>query len=196
MAGSGRQPSGEPCPQIVDQLSVNALDTGPIHAGSTEIVFRHYREPRARIPILVYDGLVIDDRHRVVDVSAAAIVPSTGTEAEAKAIRRPTHIAGSPVKMNPRRRPVGKRPGSPAPPTVGLVVVPATMVVGEPAPGLVADPGPAPSWIVAPASGTIGRPAHAHTRKPDVSVAGNIIPGSVIVEIVDSHVRGAAELGY
>ncbi len=87
MTGSGRQASGETCPQILHQSPVNALDTGPIYAGSTEIVFRNNGKSGCGILIVVDDGFIADDRNRVTDVSAAPIVASPRTEAEAKAIR-------------------------------------------------------------------------------------------------------------
>ena len=87
MTEPGRQTSGETCLQIPHQSPVNALDTGPIYAGSTEIVFRNNGESGCGILIVVDDGFIADDRNRVIDVPAAAIVASPGTEAEAKAIR-------------------------------------------------------------------------------------------------------------
>ncbi len=88
MTGPGRQASGETCLQIPRQSPVNAVDTGPIYAGSTEIVFRNKGESGCGIPLVVDDGFIADDRNRVIDVpAAAAIVASPRTEAEAKAIR-------------------------------------------------------------------------------------------------------------
>ena len=49
---------------------------------------------------------------------------------------------------------------------------------------------------MAPATNSIRRPANAYARKPDVAVAGNRIPGSVTVQIVDPYVRGASDFGY
>ena len=87
MTGPGRQASGETCLQIPRQSPVNALDTGPIYPGSTEIVLRNNGESGCGILIVVDDGFIADDRNRVIDVPAAAIVASPRTEAEAKAIR-------------------------------------------------------------------------------------------------------------
>jgi hypothetical protein len=91
MTGPARQACGETCLQIPRQSPVNALDAGPIHAGSPEIVFRNNGESGCGTLTIVDDGSIVDDCNRVIDVPAAAIVASPRTKAIA--IGRPADIA-------------------------------------------------------------------------------------------------------
>src|SRR6185369_4361978 len=62
--------------------------------------------------------------------------------------------------------------------------VPVAVVIGSPAPGIAADPGPAIEVYVFPAAHSIGRPAGIHRGHPDVSIRRIVLPLTIGIQIL------------
>src|SRR6185295_4857163 len=144
------------------------------------------------VPIPVPVAVEVRRAHEapVVEVAPVAAGPTveaeaeTGVEAEARAVeagvvagRAPADVARTPVPVHPGRRP--DVTGLPDP-AVGGQIVPAPVVIGHPAPGLVGNPGHA-GRRVDPAAVVKGTPAGGHPRPP-VRRAVDGDPGAVAGE--------------
>ena len=108
----------------------------------------------------------------------------------------PTHVVVRLLPGHPGRSPL--LAGDPLPTVVG-VVIPAAIVIGRPAVGLVRDPGPA---VLGPdpAPVLIGAPGARHVpRRPDPAVPRALDPvpvgGEVVVEEADVHRAAAVRAG-
>jgi hypothetical protein len=110
-------------------------------------------------------------------VVAAVGVPVPGVVI---AVWTPSDIAGPPDPAHPRRTPIP--PPRPYP-SEADVVVPRTVVVGQPSPGLVGNPRIAGGGPV-PATGAIGLPATTDGRLPCPGVDRvDVDPAPVVVEL-------------
>ena len=102
----------------------------------------------------------------------------------AKSVRSwcPSNIAATVVEPCAVRRPTPKSSRYPAPAFVGLIVVPVAIVVGQPAPGMVADPCPAKTESkTTPEPGAVRAPAEGDVRNPDSATSR--VTGPVTVTI-------------
>lgn len=122
-------------------------------------------------------------RQRHPAVAAVAPVTTVAAESDAEAKARVVTETEEGHQGRPPGVMIAARARIPAP-TVVRVAEPAPVVIRGPAPGLVADPGPAIVIEPRPAAMAIGSPAAAHAREPDVAVAGNVLPASVVVEVL------------
>src|SRR6476661_6496093 len=89
-------------------------------------------------------------------------------------------------------RPHGDWAGNPCPGIADRY--PSPVMERSVAPRRVVNPGPAPGRNPRPMSIVIGSPADGHSRKPDEAVTGNILPITVIIQILiaDDFTRNIA----
>ena len=136
----------------------------------------------ASMPVPGVISLARRQRHPAV-AAVAPVAPIAAAESNAEAKARVVTETEEGHQGRPPDVMMAARARIPAP-TVVRVAEPAPVVIRGPAPGLVADPGPAIVIEPRPAAMAIGRPAAAHAREPDVAVAGNVLPASVVVEVL------------
>ncbi len=116
-----------------------------------------------------------------------------------KAQREPAHAKASPktpasAKEAHKRRPVNRRPieRARAPAPAAREIVPAAIMEGSKAPGVVVNPSPTPRVHPAPITVAVRSPTRGHIGGvPHMSVLRLIAPGAVVIEIVIAgHVAG------
>jgi len=82
-------------------------------------------------------------------------------------------------------------------PTERVVMMPAAVMVRQPAPGIIRDPGPAPPVGIAPVSVAIGGPSRSvDGGRPAIAIVGDVIPAAVAVQIIHpvAHTRIAGQI--
>lgn len=137
--------------------------------------------PRIPIP----QGIVWDHRG---PVSASDVPPVV-------ALGRPAEVVASPIEVDKSRPPSVEPTRNPCPTAHGAVIDPASVVVGEPTPGLMAHPGQ-PCRKIAPPSVSERSPSYRGVGHPDMPVTAGVSPVAMFVQRLDpgkvnaSQVRG------
>src|SRR6202040_4002161 len=158
---------------LVENAAVDHADSLDAAAAAKELgIARRGNEEGAEARL--QDGALGHEAvvRRGVQVEAAEADSDADGEACLGRQRRPADIAAAVPPVDPRRRPdVARHPA----PAQRSVLVPAAVVEGRPAPGLIGRPGP-PVVGVDPVARGVRTPAGRDPRSPDLAVARVRLP--------------------
>src|ERR1019366_1142018 len=167
-----------------------------VEASALEIAGRDRADAIAVASISIYVVYIcVGNIHRTVEATVA-IVPASppGVEDLERRQGTPAHVAktepdtkpttSEPKETDQRGRPIvarGDQTGVPAPSVA--VVEPASIVIGSPAPGVGADPGPAVPILVNPTAGLVRSPVGVNGGSPYVAILRHVAPGAGGIQI-------------
>lgn len=195
--GSTRHACGQSGFKVLDDRSARILDAGSSRIRRSKILLPDNRQPVLSISIgptglptdnhcIVVD-VVVDDVHRVAGMHDRVTTVSP---------RRPPDVTATKMETYECRRPEREAdPGNPSPPGVRSVIYPPTVMVGQPAPGFIADPGPTPTRVASPTPRSVRNPSDRHMRKPDIAIRTHTVPIAVAIQIVNTVNIGSTYSG-